>query len=577
MDHGRKSAEINRCFYLLLLAAGGMSVSVSAQTATWRSTTNTNQWVDNGTLSSTEWTPAAGYFEVFPDTLYQTIAGFGGCFSEKGWDPIVKLDALRRDSVLRALFDTSGCNFNNCRMSIGSNDFAENLSYYSLNDSSGDYDMSAMSLSRDSQRIIPFIKAAMVFQPDLAVWASPWCPPEWMKTDGHYYGGSTLKQDTQTLSAYALYLEKAVKAYRATGITITALAAQNEPTQGNGYSFPVCVWSPAQYANFYKNHLLPRFKRDAVDVKLMWGTFCCGTYSDWIQTPMLDTAILNNISIFGLQHTLSGWAPSAFAAYPGKQIYETETDCCHNNDWNGGVIEFDLLATFLNAGAVQYSEWNMVLDKSGLSGWYWKQASMITIDTSAKTITYTPAFFGVKHWTHYIKLNARRIKLVNSNSSLNGGTSAFLNPDGTIVLLAGNEAASPYQLSIKSGDRAFTATLPAASFNTFVISPKVSVFNSGTDGQALALVSKVRLHNATLHITINDGIHMDGIEFALKDLKGSTIWSGSRGAADMQQGALRIPIKTRTGRLTSGCYLLEVKIRSAGSLMKGAARLAVVI
>ncbi len=577
MNKVGKRTGINRCFCILLMAASGISVSVSAQTATWRSTTNANQWVDNGTLSSTEWTPTANYIEVFPDTLYQTIVGFGGCFSEKGWDPIVKLDALQRDSVMRSLFDTSGCNFNNCRMPIGASDFAENLSYYSLNDSSGDYDMSAFNLSRDSLRIIPFVKAAMVYQPNLEVWASPWCPPQWMKTDGHYYGSGTLKQDTQTLRAYTLYLEKAVKAFRAKGINITALAAQNEPTQGNGQSWPGCVWSTTQYANFYKNYLIPRFKRDTVDVKLMWGTFCCGTYSDWIQTPMLDTAILNNISIFGLQHTVSGWTPQAYAAYPGKQIFETETDCCHNNDWNGGIIEFDLLATFLNAGAVQYSEWNMVLDKSGLSGWSWKQSSMITIDTSAKTVTYTPAFYGVKHWTHYIKLNARRIKLVNSNSSLSGGTSAYLNPDGTIVLLAGNEATSPYELSIKSGNRVFTATLPATSFNTFVISSQVSVFNSGTDGQAWALVSGVRLHNATLIFTINDKIHIDGIEFALKDLKGRTIWSGSRSAADMHRGALQIPIKTRTGRLPSGCYLLEVKIRSAGATMKGAAKPAVII
>jgi hypothetical protein len=160
---------------------------------------------------------------------------------------------------------------------------------------------------------------------------------------------------------------------------------------------------------------------------------------------------------------------------------------------------------------------------------------------------------------------------------LSGGTSAYLNPDGTIVLLAGNEATSPYEFSIKSGNRAFTATLPATSFNTFVISSQVSVFNSGTDVRTGELVSGVRLHNATLHITINDRLHMDGIEFALKDLKGRTIWSGSRRAADRQRGALQIPIKTRTGRLPSGCYLLEVKIRSAGATMKGATKLAVVI
>lgn len=50
--------------------------------------------------------------------------------------------------------------------------------YYSHNDSAGDYDMSAFSIARHRQYVIPFIKEAMKLRPDLRMWGSPWTPPE---------------------------------------------------------------------------------------------------------------------------------------------------------------------------------------------------------------------------------------------------------------------------------------------------------------------------------------------------------------------------------------------------------------
>ena len=35
-------------------------------------------------------------------------------------------------------------------------------------------------------------------------------------------------------------------------------------------SASVCVWTCAQFSNFYKSYLIPRFKKDSIDVKLMW-------------------------------------------------------------------------------------------------------------------------------------------------------------------------------------------------------------------------------------------------------------------------------------------------------------------
>jgi len=579
--NGKKRQGIGLCFLFFIMQCIVISIpaTLSAQTATWRSTTNTNRWVDKGLLSSVTCTSAARYIELFPDTLYQTIEGFGGCFSEKAWNAIMKLDALKRDTVIRALFDTSGCCFNYCRLPIGSSDFAD--SYYSLNDSSGDYDMSAFNLCRDSLRILPFVYAAMAYQPNLKVWGSPWSPPQWMKSDGKYYGSGTLKQDTQTLNAYSLYLEKTIQAFKAKGITMTALTAQNEPTIGNGKAYPCCVWSPAQFQNFYKNYLVPRFRKDSVNVRLMWGTFCSGNYADWITTPMADTAVLNAITVFGLQNTESAWASKLHAAYPAKKIYETETACCHNNDWAGAVIEFNLLANFLNGGAAQYSEWNMVLDQTGMSGWLWKQASMITADTTAKTITYNPAFYAVLHWTHYISQNAHRIKLVNSDTAYKGLTSAFLNPDGSIVVLAGNEAASTYTLAIKLGNKAITAMLPATSLNTFVIRPQGTIVSTTVGNKVVSPVgiSNLYIHNTTLFYRVATTQKNVRLTVALSDLQGRIIGSGVTDVPGQSSSKIQtMAIKTRAGGIPSGVYLvtIEIKSESSSAIMRIGKKLSVI-
>ncbi len=115
----------------------------------------------------------------------QVITGFGGCFNELGWEALQALPKPEQDNILSALFDTvSGCRFTLCRMPIGANDYA--LDWYSYDETPGDYDMKDFSISRDEKRLIPYIKRARAINPNLQIWASPWCPPSWMKTNNHY-------------------------------------------------------------------------------------------------------------------------------------------------------------------------------------------------------------------------------------------------------------------------------------------------------------------------------------------------------------------------------------------------------
>jgi glucosylceramidase len=176
------------------------------------------------------------------DRRQQTIEGFGGCFSEIGWQALQALSEGSWTQVLRDLFDpATGCGFRLCRVPIGANDFA--LEWYSHNEHDGDFAMEHFSIARDRPYLIPYIRAAISLQPDLRLFASPWSPPTWMKQPRVYNYG-VLRWELEFLEAYALYLLRFVQAYQAEGLPVQQLHIQNEPNSDQ--KFPSCIWTGAK-------------------------------------------------------------------------------------------------------------------------------------------------------------------------------------------------------------------------------------------------------------------------------------------------------------------------------------------
>jgi glucosylceramidase len=245
--------------------------SVGAQ-FTWICSTNSQRWVDKGTLQSASGKKSSGrQIEITENAFRQEIDGWGGCFNELEWEALSALGTNERDAVIAALFDTvTGCALNLCRMPIGANDYAQG--YYSLDDHADDFTMSYFSVARDSLRLIPFIKAAMKYRPDLQITASPWCPPTWMMTPvGSQPYVGTIKATPQIFDAYGLYLAKFVNAYRALGINIASVHVQNEP-QFNNNNYPQCKWTGAQMRDFIKGYLGPQFRKNNVAAEICHGT-----------------------------------------------------------------------------------------------------------------------------------------------------------------------------------------------------------------------------------------------------------------------------------------------------------------
>lgn len=557
----QKSYHVVSCLLLFI------AMPLFAQTAYIRTSTDGNPWVNSGTKAGTAWATTTNYIEVFPDMQYQTIQGFGGCFSEMAWDAVQSLpSAAARDSVIRALFDTSGCNYTICRMPIGSNDFADG--YYSLDDVSGDNNMTNFSLHRDSTKLIPFIRAAQAYKPNLRFWASPWTPPSWMKNNNNYYNTGTasqnsMKSDSTTLTAYALYLSKAVQEFKKAGINIEFLTCQNEPDQID-HNYPTCGWSYALELNFYKNYMIPRFQQDNLTTKILLGVYCCTSYADGITSFMNDATVKSWVGVTSHSWQDYNFGAQATSAYPTIPFFETEADWGQNavHDWNEGVTQFNSMVNFLTTGrAAVFTQWSMVMDQRYATNWGFAQSGPININTSTHVVTYEPHYWAIKHIEHYVMVGAKAVNTTLSGTNP-GERAAFLNPNGDIILCASNVTSSPYQATIKVGNRMYMATFPANSFNTVRISSATSAFPAiARKNLGAFALTETHINNSTLYFTLAAAATARDLDITLSDLRGRTVWTGHRAAGAPRGDQLQCTIPLSRGNLRSGTYFLEARIK----------------
>ena len=434
----------------------------AASKVNWMCSTDGARWVNKGTFDLQSWSTQSLYMEVLPDSQRQTIEGFGGCFNELEWTVLNTLSAASRDSVMRALYDTAaGCRYNMGRMPIGANDYS--LSYYSHDDSVGDYDMTAFSITRHKQYVIPFIKEAMKLRPDLKMWGSPWTPPAWMKTNSNYAGGS-ITWTPQNLQAYALYLEKCVYAYQAEGLNFFALFVQNEPWSNNVY--PTCTWTPTQLRDFVKLYVGPQFRNNNVPAQLWLSTINNANFDVAVAPALNDSVCRGFISGVGYQWEGYSAMGTHYRRYPSITFWQTETKCGNGvNDWAYAEEQFGDRKIAFDSGAKAFFEWNMVLEKGGVSTWGWVQSALISVDTALKRVTYNPQYYVSKHFSYYVKPGARNVKMAGNY----GDKVAFLNPNGDAVVVVRNNITTDLVTGIKVDNQMFLPTIPGKSFSTFVI------------------------------------------------------------------------------------------------------------
>lgn len=421
---------------------------------------------------------------IDPLAFQQTIEGFGACFNELGWTSLSVLSQSDRDSIFRELYAPGvGANFTMNRMPLGSNDFS--LDYYSYDDMDGDFDLAHFSIEHDEATLLPFIRAAKAQNPDLRIWASPWCPPAWMKTNKHYACVSTemlrgrfdaenglsidkqihegedgFTQDPKYLETYARYIGKFIDAYKEKGVDVYMVMPQNEPNSAQWY--PACTWTP-QGLNAFMKYLGPEMEKRGV--KMFLGTMERADASMW-DVILSDAETAPYIKGMGFQWAGKDAIPSLHQKYSDLPVYQSEQECGNGrNDLAGAFHSWDLMKYYLNNGTNAYFYWNISLLEGGVSHWGWRQNSLVTVNEAEKTFSFTPEYYVMKHVSHYVLPGAKVLKLGGDCKN----ALAFLNTNGSLVVVLGNQTDHPYTLNLQFGEHTYEIHLAAQSLSTLNI------------------------------------------------------------------------------------------------------------
>ena len=469
------------------------------QNASWISSSAETQWVKQPGLKLKKSNVKADVIINVSETQ-QTIEGFGACFNELGWTSLSLLSDNDREAILKELFQPGiGANFTICRMPVGANDFSRH--WYSYNETDGDFEMKNFSIANDFETLIPFIKNAQKYNPSLKLWASPWSPPTWMKYNKHYAsqpvpdvsgwskeqlqtmrdnwgmdfkgisngmkpeqrmheGTDMFIQDEKYFKAYSLYFSKFIDAYKKEGINIGMVMPQNE--FNSDQVFPSCTWRASGLVKFV-SFLGPEMSKKGVD--LYFGTM------ERPDSKLVDTLLTDPLSKDYIKGVGFQWAgKDAIAAihkqYPNLSLYQTEQECGNGyNDWKYCTYAWGLMKHYLNNGVKAYFYWNISLKEGGVSTWGWHQNSLVIVDTLHRTYKYSYEYYLMKHLSHYVKPNAKKISTKGEFNDL----LVFINPDKSIAILINNAENQDKTVNIEIDGKILTPTLKAQTINTILV------------------------------------------------------------------------------------------------------------
>jgi len=410
-------------------------------------------------------------------TKYQQMDGFGASLTDSSaWVVTKKLTSAQQTSLWQSLFSpTSGIGISFLRQPMGASDFSAsgNYSYDDMPAGQTDTNLTNFSIVHDTAYITPLLQQALEANPAIKVVAVPWSPPAWMKTTGTMSGGNI---DTTYFPSLAQYFVKFVQGYQQQGIPIYAIMPQNEPLNSNS-SYPTAYLAAGDEATFIGANLGP-----ALNAASLSSVKIFGYDHNWDNTTYPETLLADNTA----SSYVAGTAFHCYAgnvsaqstvktAYPGKDIWFTECSGTVGSNF-GGDLSWDaenLLIGATRNWARSVSLWNLALDQNSgpKNGGCQNCRGVVTIDssTSPATITNNVEYYVLGHAAKFVMPGAYRI---DSNSFGSGSTEdvAFLNPDGSIVLIVLNLGGSG-NFTVSWKGQEFSYSLPAGALATFQWKP----------------------------------------------------------------------------------------------------------
>lgn len=395
---------------------------------------------------------------VDPSKEFQSFLGIGAALTDASAETFFKLTEANQSKFLEAYYNQDkGIGYSLARTIIHSCDFStESYTYIE----EGDAELKTFNIEHDKKYRLPFTKKAIAAAGgELTMYASPWSPPAFMKSNKHMLqGGKLLPEFYQS---WANYYIKFIKAYEAEGIPIWGLTIQNEPMAVQRWES--CIYTAEEERDFLKNYLGPTLEKEGLGdknvivwdhnrdllfqrantilndpeaAKYVWGTGF-HWYEDWKDgIPMFD-------AVKRVQET-----------YPDKNLIFTE-GCnegydmkrLENNDPSLAERYGKSMINDFNNGTVAWTDWNILLDQTGGPNHVGNLCfAPVHGNTETGDLTFTYSYYYIGHFSKFIRPNAKRIASVSSVNTLL--TTAFKNEDGSMAIVVMNQSDSPVNYSI---------------------------------------------------------------------------------------------------------------------------------
>jgi glucosylceramidase len=410
---------------------------------------------------------------IDPGATFQSIVGIGGALTDAAAETYAKLPADKQSEILRAYFDPqNGIGYSLGRTNIHSCDFSsESYTYVQA----GDFPLATFDIAHDMKYRVPFIKAAMATAgKDFVLYASPWSPPAWMKTNGDMLHGGKLKPEAA--DSWARYFVKFVDAYERQGIPIWGLTVQNEPLAVQ--TWESCIYTAEEERDFVKNHLGPALRRAGLgDRKLVVWDHNRGQMFQRASVVLDDPEAAKYVWGVGFHWYVGDHFENVRRVqerYPRTHLLFTE-GCVDRftpdktGEWKWGEMYGRSMIHDFNNGAVGWTDWNVLLDEKGGPNHVANFCfAPIHGNTATGELTYLNSYYYIGHFSKFVRPGARRI--VSSSTSDDLLTTAFLNTDGTIAVVVMNATGRSHDVNILIDGKNARTKAPAHSIATYVLS-----------------------------------------------------------------------------------------------------------
>ncbi len=414
---------------------------------------------------------------VDPSKTFQTMLGIGGALTDAAAETFYKLPKDKQKELLTAYYDKDkGIGYTLGRTNIQSCDFSSD-SYSYIKDN--DVDLKTFSISHDMKYRVPFIKEVMkAAGGKLTLFASPWSPPAWMKTNNNMLHGGKLKSEFD--QPWANFYVKFINAYEKAGIPVWGLTVQNEPMATQ--TWESCLYTAEEERDFVKNFLGPTLYKSGLAAKklIVWDHNRDLIYQR-ASTILEDPQAAKYIWGVGF-HWYETWTGANMnfenerrvaETFPDKHLIFTE-GCPEQfsfskiNDWSLGEKYGMSMINDFNAGTVGFTDWNILLDEKGGPNHVGNFCfAPIHADTKTGNLMYANSYYYIGHFSKFIRPGAKRIVSAASRDMLL--STAYINPDGKIAVVVMNKTDKDIEYFLWVKGKAAKTTSPAHSIATLVI------------------------------------------------------------------------------------------------------------